>query len=338
MYQTIEEGKAKIKVPVEKKISKELPVFYNPVMKLNRDISVILLRAVENKDMMIGLPLAGSGVRAVRFLKELPKSKIKELWVNDLNPEAIKIIKDNFKLNKIKAKIFNMDANKFILESAGFDYIDIDPFGSPNFLLNNSIVRLSRGGILAVTATDTGCLCGSFPKAGVRKYWAKTGRNDNMHETGLRILIRKVQLVGAEHDKALIPIFSYSKDHYFRVFFRCEKGKTKADKIMKQFGMHNEVGPMWMGELWDTKLISKMRKIEDSKFLKMLYEESKIKVVGFHNIPMICKRNKLSVRKREEIFKEIKKKGYNVAVTHFREDSIRSYIPEKELLKILKKK
>ena len=48
MYKIIAEGKVKIKVPKEEKISKKLPVFYNPVMGFNRDVSVLLLDAVEN--------------------------------------------------------------------------------------------------------------------------------------------------------------------------------------------------------------------------------------------------------------------------------------------------
>ena len=51
-----------------------------------------------------------------------------------------------------------------------------------------------------------------------------------MHETGIRILIRKIQLIGAQYNKALTPIFSYSKEHYFRVFLKCEKGKEAASK------------------------------------------------------------------------------------------------------------
>jgi len=125
MYKIIEEGKAQIKVPKEGKISRELPVFYNPVMEFNRTVSVLLFKAYGRK-MQIGLPLGGSGVRAVRFLKEVPKSLIKEVWINDIDKEAVKIIKANLKMNKVKAKVFNKDANMFMLESQGFDYVDIE--------------------------------------------------------------------------------------------------------------------------------------------------------------------------------------------------------------------
>ena len=77
------------------KISKKLEVFYNPVMKLNRDASVLLLNSVEKDDMQIALPLAATGIRGIRFLLELKKSKIKTISFNDKSEEAVKLVKSN---------------------------------------------------------------------------------------------------------------------------------------------------------------------------------------------------------------------------------------------------
>lgn len=142
--------------------------------------------------------------------------------------------------------------------------------------------RISRGGILAVTATDTAALCGTYPSTCKRNYWATPLRNEHMHELGLRILIRKVELIGAQYEKALTPIFSYFKDHYFRAFFLCEKSKTKADEILKNhkyFHYCNKclsfftsdsnrekccektmdtAGPLWAGLINDADLVKKM--------------------------------------------------------------------------------
>lgn len=337
MYRQIKEGRAIIKVPKEERISKELPVFYNPVMEFNRTVSVLLLKVIENRNMQIALPLTGTGVRGVRFLLELPKSKVKTIWFNDHSERAVSLIKQNLRLNGIKTRysVFCKDANLFLLESQGFDYIDIDPFGSPNPFLDSAIKRLGRGGILAVTATDSGCLAGTYPKACLRKYWAMPQRNETMHENGVRILIRKVQLIGAEHDKALIPVFSYFKDHYFRVFFRCEKGKTRVDRIIEQHGMFENAGPLWLGQLWDKKIANKIAKQNKEKFLQIIEKESRIPVVGFYNIPKICKKYKLRMIKQEEIIRRIKKKGYKVASTHFASTSLRSDIELKKLIKII---
>ena len=73
------------------------------------------------------------------------------------------------------------------MNSTGFDYIDVDPFGSPNPFLDAAIKRIARDGILAVTATDTAPLCGTYTNACRRKYWAVPLRNELMHEIGIRI-------------------------------------------------------------------------------------------------------------------------------------------------------
>ena len=349
------EGSAKLKIKEIKKISKEMDVYYNPIMSMNRDISVLLLNSINKTKMQIADPLAASGIRSIRFLKELKKNKIKKIYVNDINKDAVKSIKDNLELNKIpyknskKISVTNKDANLFLLNSTGFDYIDIDPFGTPNPFLDAACKRLARDGILAVTATDTSALCGAFPDACIRKYWAVPKKGALMHETGLRILIRKTQLVSAQYDKALTPIFSYSKEHYMRVFFRNEKGKNKVDEILRMHGMFNESGPMWLGKLFDEKLCSSIYKNslkstlfrknkELIKFLETIKEESEINAVGFYDLNYICKKNNIKkLRKKEAILTKIKKLGYKASDTHFKGEGIRSDTPYQKLVNLMKK-
>lgn len=355
MQEIITEGMSRIKVQKPKIVSKEMNVFYNPVMSLNRDISVLLLNSINKKNLQIADPLAASGVRSIRFLKELSKDKIKKVYINDIDKNAITSIKNNLKLNKIKYKnsnllmITNQDANLFLLNSNGFDYIDLDPWGTPNPFLDDACKRLARDGILAVTATDTSALCGAFPRACVRKYWAVPKKDYLMHETGLRILIRKVQLIAAQYDKALMPIFSYSKEHYMRAFFSNEKGKNKADEILKLHGMLNDAGPLWLGKLWDKKLTnsiyknaSKNKLFKNNKelvnFLYVIKEEAKINAVGFYDLSEIAGKNKIgNLPKKETVKEKIKKSGYKASDTHFAGNGIRSNITLEKLVRILKK-
>ena len=341
MHQLMAEGKAIIKTTQEDKISKEMPVFYNPVMKSNRDISVLLLNSINKNNLSIADPLAGSGIRSIRFLLELNKNKIKTISINDYSKSSIKSIKENLRLNKIKISkkiiIKNEDANLFLLKSTGFDYIDVDPFGTPNPYLDSAIKRLARDGILAVTATDTAPLCGTYPTACLRKYWAMPLRNELMHEIGLRILIRKIQLIGAQYEKALMPIFSYYKEHYFRVFLMCEKGKKDVDKVIEQHGMFKNAGPLWKGKLWDSKLVDSMTKKAEDRFLSIINEESKIDAIGFYDIHKICKRNKIKqLPKKGLLIEEIRKAGYKAAETHFNPWGVRSDISLEKLIRILK--
>ncbi|MBU1975430.1 MAG: hypothetical protein KKG59_03425 [Nanoarchaeota archaeon] len=361
--QEIKEGSARLLVPEEKKISKKLPVFYNPVMKFNRDMSVLLLKAIGKKNLKIGLPLTGTGIRGIRFLKEIPE-QISYIFMNDNNPGFIKLVSDNLKLNAIKKQktaythflksrqkvelnkemltifkpynkqivLSNTEANLFMLCTPGFDYIDIDPFGTPNPFLDSACMRLARDGILAVTATDTSALCGTYIGACKRKYWAIPMHNEIMHEVGLRILIRKVQLIGAQYEKALIPVFSYSKEHYMRIFFRCDKGKARVDEVMKlhdQFEYFGQVaGPLWLGNLGDPTVIAKMFKLEEDEkmetFLKLLHEEAKLNAVGFLDIHTLCKRQKINdIPSFDTIFKALKSKKIPCSRTHFSPTGLR---------------
>jgi len=338
MLKYITEGKAVIKASAGK-ITKKLEVFYNPVMRFNRDTSILLLNAVSKKEMQIALPLAGSGIRGIRFFKELDKGKIREIYLNDYSGSAVDAIKENLKLNKIRSdfQLSEKDANMFLLESRGFDYIDIDPFGSPNPFLDSAIKRLARDGILAVTATDTSALCGTHPEACKRKYWAVPLHNPEMQEIGLRILIRKVQLIAAQYDKALVPLFSYAKDHYMRIFLRCEKGKKKVDEILAKHQYYKNSGPIWAGELFNRQLAEKISGLnkdkENSRFLDMIRKE--LDIVGFYDIHDFCKTNRLKIPKTDALIKKIEQR-YKVSRTHFSDTGIKSDVKEKDLIRIIR--
>jgi tRNA (guanine26-N2/guanine27-N2)-dimethyltransferase len=335
MFEKISEGKAIFFAPVDKKISKQLPVFYNPVMEYNRSISIAVLNALGKKGMQLADPLAGTGIRGVRFFKELEKGIIKRIYFNDYSNDATKMIKKNLILNKVKSKfeITSKDANLFLLESKGFDYIDIDPFGCPNKFLDSSVERIARDGILAVTATDTGALCGTYPDVCIRKYWAKPLHNYEMHEVGIRILIRKVQMIGLQYEKALVPILSIDKDHYMRIFFRCEKSKKRCDDIASQHQFYNEIGPIWVGKLKDQKVADKIRM--NDKFTELLKEE--LDILGFYEMDYISSKEKIQVPKISYVIDQIKLQGYKATRTTFCETGIKTDMPYDKLLGIIKK-
>lgn len=356
---TVTEGKASISIKEAGKISKEMEVFYNPSMKTNRDIAVLLLNALPKKVRAADI-MAGSGIRSIRMILET--NKIEKIHINDLSSRAFDLIKENLELNKIsneKYELQNEDANIFLLKSSGFDYIDLDPFGTPIQFIESATARISRGGIIAVTATDTSALSGTFRKACLRKYWAEPLRNYLMHEIGIRILIRRCQLAGTEYDKALIPIFSHSTLHYMRIYFKCKKGKKEVDKMLKkhkyfhysnsEFTISDEktlkkglqiAGPLWAGELWNKSLAKKLAKKnkneELSKFLSVIKEESEVNEIGFYSLHKLASKLRCSSPKKEEAIDSLKSKGFKASRTHFSPDGIRTDAPLREIEKILK--
>lgn len=373
MEKIINEGKVDLKIDSEDIVSKDLEVFYNPKMKLNRTLSIIFLNILKKDKINVCLPLAGTGARAIRILKEVNNvnEKIDKIYVNDLNPKIFDYIDYNLKLNQIeklgkeKLIISNMDAKKLFVNSYGFDFIDIDPYGSPNFLLDLAINKIGDEGILVITATDTAPLAGTYHSTCIRKYWAKPMLCPQKHEIGLRILARKVQLIGIQSNKALIPVLSYHFEHYYRIFFRIKRGKIICNKLFDQmgevfydkktgnFGIFDKnnfkdnkmetAGELFLGDLQDKKTISEMIKIceddsEEKKFLEKIFEESKLNLVGYYDVHDICEKNKFKPKKTKDIIDELISKKFLAVKVHTNLYGIRTNADIKEFTKILKEK
>jgi len=353
----MKEGAIELRVQLRERISKDVPVFYNPAMKLNRDVTIAFLKA-QGRDLACADVLAGSGIRALRIAKECGL----RVHANDASPSAARSIRRHAGLNDVQVGVSNKGASRFLLESSGFDYIDIDPFGSPNPFLDAAIKRLSRDGFLGVTATDTSALAGSHVRAGVRKYWGRPVRNYMMHETGVRLLIRKIQLIGAQYGKALVPVFCHANQHYYRVYVQCEKGKARVDELFKQ---HKYVhfccfevavdasnvrqcpqckkqmlaaGPVWTGSLWDTSLVKKMRKFalgEAARLLDQIGQESRVVTVGFYEYYRMCSFLRRSVPPIDELLDKLRMHGFLAERTHFSKKSIRMTATAQQLLEFL---
>lgn len=341
------EGKAVIFAPSAEKVSRELEVFYNPTMKQGRDVAVALLAALGRKKLRMLDLLAGTGIRSIRFMKELSGGTIAELTALDANPKAFALMKKNFAMNKVKANILHSEANKFLTTTKClYDYIDIDPFGSPNNFLDAAVKRLAKNGMLAVTATDTSALAGTSLRACLRKYWAVPLRNELMHETGCRVLARKAQLVAAQYEIALTPVYCHSTLHFTRLYFIAGKGNVGVSRVLKHHlyfhyctrclsravSKENEgecvcghkmavAGPLWAGRLWDKHLASKMTR---DKLMQTIAEEAKVDAVGFFDTHRFCKNLKLNVPPLEEVISLLRKKGFKAARTHFLDSAVRS--------------
>ncbi|MGE0793054.1 MAG: hypothetical protein AB7V77_02630 [Candidatus Woesearchaeota archaeon] len=354
MEKIVDEGEVKLKIDSADVVSKDLEVFYNPKMGLNRSISILLLKILNNKNMRICLPLAGTGVRAVRMLKELPSELIDKIYVNDLNLKMNDYLKTNLELNKLsdeKLNISNVDARKLFLEDFGFDYIDIDPYGSPNVFLDGAINRISNEGILAVTATDTACLAGTYINTCIRKYWAKPRLCPQKHEIALRILARKVQLLGLQYNKALIPILSYHFEHYYRIFFIVKRGKKECNNLFNEFGeceydnktgnfsLGKGIGPMYLGKLQNCDVVGKMFLNSDKiskKLMEKLFFESSFNKAGHYDIHDVCEKNKIPSVSSNDVLSELISRGFSATKVHMNQYGIRTDASIEEFLEIIK--
>jgi len=197
----IKEGKVQILVPNLKAYGvvpsdfapSKAPVFYNPVMEFNRDLTVLAFKAYQhivNHEISICEPFTSQGIRGIRFAAEV--EGVKRVLLNDINTSAYKLAKYNIEFNKQQDKIVikNKDANCVLSCNASprsrFDIVDIDPFGTPVPYLDSAFQALKNRGLLAATATDLAPLCGVHAKACLRKYgipcWAADSFADSFQE------------------------------------------------------------------------------------------------------------------------------------------------------------
>lgn len=344
----INEGSVSLGIEESSKISRKMGVFYNPVMQVNRDISILVLNALQRDNLIIADPLAGSGVRSIRFIKEV--EGIGVVHANDKNPKAVENMHKNCTLNDVSGvQLYNEDANLFLRRCGPFDYIDIDPFGTPNPFLDSAVYALKNNGVLAVTATDTSALSGTYPRACQRKYWARPLRNELMHEVGMRILIRKVQMHGTMHECGLFPVYSFSVNHYLRVFFVKRDGKKMADEVLdnhsylcfkedKDFFLGSgETGPLWSGCLRDNQLELNPTGNCSKRTLRLVEViGSEIDVPFYYDIHKLCKSYKIACnKKRDRIIEELKSGGFRASRTHFSNYAVRTDAKAEEIIRII---
>jgi len=380
----IREGRAQLYVPGGSFSDPfHLPVFYNPAMAFNRSISSLAMGCcmkmleAEGSDgrktgsgFMVLDGLCSLGARGIRYAKE---NKIKRVVFVDANPDAVKVLKKNIKLNKIKnAEIAEMDLNKFFLSNEGhYDFIEIDPFGSPVFFLQNAIRKLKKRGILSITATDLANLAGANSKPCIKHYGAKPLRCEYSHEVALRILVGRIAKDLMMQDFGCRPQLSFYRGHAIKTVVYAEKSAGKADEIIPNLGyiMHchkclmresgkrvkekcpncgegfDYAGELWIGKLQDEGFL----KCVAAENLKMGFGETgEIKkmaelLIGengfrpsFFDLHTLAKKQKVRVGKTADAVELLAKAGFAASLTHFSPTGIKTDAKVGELTKILK--
>jgi tRNA G26 N,N-dimethylase Trm1 len=163
------------------------------------------------------------------------------------------------------------DANKLMIQ-APFQWIDLDPFGSPVGFLDAAIQAISRVGVLEVTATDTAALCGSAKTSAARRYGAVGITDSYMHDDATRILLGTIARIAAMHDKSIHPILSLFDGHHVRVSVLLKRSKEEASDWKENIGYRIRSnpyhfstqaegqfsGPMWTGPIFDANIAGRM--------------------------------------------------------------------------------
>jgi tRNA (guanine26-N2/guanine27-N2)-dimethyltransferase len=284
--------------------------FLNPAMAPSRTRSVLLLKDAlehdwltsQDKPIRVFDAMCSTGVRIRRWRNEIPNELQSRLRItgNDLNdfalswainshnqnlPKYTENVEMNFdrygsmtQRESVNGIFFQKMDAKLAMADASYQWIDIDPFGSPVPFIDSAIQSLARTGVLEVTATDTAALTGSSLSSQKRRYDSQGIVDDYAHDDAVRVLLGLIAKVAAMHDRVIKPILSLFDGHHVRVSVLVKTSKEGASNFQNDIGyrlrcqdlpykfikypdskqIKNSSGPLWTGPLMDRDIAGRM--------------------------------------------------------------------------------
>lgn len=321
-------------------------MFYNAAMQLDRDLNVAVVRALfpPGPGSRRGWEmLAATGVRGIRLVEET--DAFARYDFSEENPEAFATLERNLhESGHSGIAAHRADARQPFAERV-FDYVDLDPFGTPVPFVDAALGALAPGGTVAVTATDMPVLTGVAHGVCDRRYGGRPIRGAQGPEGGLRILIAYLVQEGARRGLGLTPALGYVHDHYVRAFLT-DRGSNASVRPPigdpSVFGDNGPpiagsgpFGPMWLGPLFDPAVVRRLevpttaeRPKELHRFIDRLQEEVQA------DRPFYYEPNRLAAALRLEeppplvpLLEALRARGFSAGRSHVRPSAFRTSAP-----------
>lgn len=328
-----QEGKAVFRANLsgkDKGPGKAKGVFYNPAMKLSRDLHVAFAKKLDFSGILLD-GLAASGIRGIRLAIEADFN----VEFCDTSALATETIATNLNLNGIKSKIHNLPVEELLLKKK-YDGIDIDPFGTPAPYIEAALKGLNDNGILGISATDTAVLCGAKPSICLKRYSAMSMKRVAAKEIGIRILLARIHNLASSMGKGIEPLLCYSEGHHLRAFV---KVTTKNEVSLKWISPKMEIideevdgaaGPLWTERIIQTKMIPDDCEGLLGRFFDILREEAD-GPPGLYDINDMAREVGIGqTPRRIKIVKALQNLGYFASSSVFSPLGVKTTAPEKK--------
>ena len=344
-------------------------VFYNPQMRFCRSMSSLAVGSIPDRIDLVDA-FCASGVRGIRYAKE--NRNVKSITFLDIEKAAINAAKRNAKANRLKAGFKHGNISQLAFECAT-DFLEIDPFGTPSpYLLDGfRFFNPKKVAYLSATATDVAVLCGGKTAACLKNYHSKPLNNEFTHETGLRIMVKRIAEVAAEFNMGIEPLVSFSDKHYLKTIVKARRSAELAYESMKSLGhiyhcgkcgfrgsgqfpaeacpgckgKTDFAGPLWLGELHQKPFLKRMAKLNDRReysdreamagMLSLLEGEIGMPPYYYNIHKMTKLRGKGEIPKMGVILSRLREKGHKAVRTHFSKVSIKTDAPYEEILEAM---
>lgn len=360
----VTEGETRFFVPIQD-ASLQFPpesaaIFYNRRMELNRDATVLLLSSVRPSEYLDAM--GATGVRGLRVAAECGIA----VTINDRNPEAVALIRQNADHMRIPVEICQADAN-VLMSARRFDAVDLDPFGSPAPFADAAARSARR--YLFMTATDTAPLCGAHRKAGMRRYFARPLNTPYHGEVALRILLGFAVREAAKYDRGVDPIFCFAREHFIRLHLRLLPGVRTADRTLDRIGFIlqcpdclyrteasglvagsrsceycgvalDPIGPLWLGGINDGTVLQELQSRIGTiplgtaaalqRLVAVLGEE--LPTSSHYDYHQVAKGMKVSPPPIGTVLERLRKLGYRASRAHYAGTAVKTDAPLPDLM------
>jgi tRNA (guanine26-N2/guanine27-N2)-dimethyltransferase len=327
----VAEGLARLRVPAIPPFRgpgtrTRLP-FYNPTMAVNRDLTVLALRAIGGGHLLDAL--TASGALAARAARESPGWRV---TASDWNPVSLELARSNLEANgggEVAAANLRRE-----VPPGEFTHIDLDPFGTPAPFLP-TVLTFPTARTLSVTATDTGALCGTFADACLRRYGIDAGRTPFPKEFGVRALLSFVARQAQRAGRFIRPLLVAAAEHFVKVIVAVEEGdretplrRVRLDADGAWRWSDDGFGPLWGGALWDSPFLERCpvppwMPHRTAALIDRLREEA-AGPAFYHTSAAIGRLRRSSVPPLEALLQGLRDAGFTATRTHFAPDGFRT--------------
>jgi tRNA (guanine26-N2/guanine27-N2)-dimethyltransferase len=321
-------------------------VFYNAAMRLDRDLNVAVVHALfpdADRSLAGWDVLAATGVRGLRLLRET--GRFGSLRFTERDPEAFQVLSKNADAYAAQGALARAGDARGLSEPCAFDYVDLDPFGTPMPYLDAVLAAVRPGGIIGVTATDLPVLAGVSRGVCETRYGARPIRGDRAPESAIRIVIAAVARRAGALGRRVEPVLAYAHDHYVRMYGRVGSGAI-ADgpriRIIEWSAWEGPplprggpYGPLWLGSLFEPKTVDRLevpRSAESPRELARLLErfrdESRVDVPFYYEPNRLAEALALPEPPAlGPLLQAIESQGFPAARSHVRPSAFRTTAP-----------
>lgn len=334
--------------------AKEGVPFYNPAMRLSRDLSVLVLRAVSagaQEPWTVCDAMASLGARGLRLAHEVPGVRV---LLNDANEDSVKLARENAHHLNLPNVEFRTGRLEPLLADGRWDWVDIDPYGTPAPYLDLAVAAVRHSGVLAVTATDKASLCGVYPDVCLRRYNARPLHGPLMWEVATRILLSAIARAAGRRDRSIRPLLAHSTQHYVRAYVRVLDGAGEADRQARGFGYAwvapdlsrgigpeppadaASAGPLWAGPLGEATFVSTLPTTDPA--LRVLLDRLATDVEGpplYYTVDELTRAWKRPAPRLAAILERLRADGSWANRTHFAPRGIKTTAAPEAFRRIL---